>query len=117
MTDRFLLYVGHFDHNDKFASIHTDDRTTMAYPKVNKPLCEGVTLASAINFCGGDANRVSNWDVRVENGHIVFCELIDAKALEWVRELFRTESMDVIEGGTMRVVPISEIDSLVASLT
>jgi len=115
MAYRLFYFIGRFVHDSNFAAIQTDEKTRIARPKVKQPLDEADVRQSAIVSCGGDAGRVSDWDIKIENNQIVFCEFSDAKALAWVLELVRSKNLDVIEGGTMRVIPKSELNSLADS--
>lgn len=114
MSYRLLFFVGHFVHDGRFAAIQADERTRVALPQIRQPLDESDCRQSAVEFCDGDVDRVNNWDMKVENGQIAFCEFSDATAVAWILELARTKSLDVIEGGTMRVMPLSELSSIAA---
>lgn len=115
MSYRLFLFVGHFAHDGNFAAIQINKSANAALPKVNQPLDVRDVQRSAVEFCCGDARRVGNWDITIENNHITFCEFSDSKALAWILELARTRNVDVIEGGTMRVVPLTELSSMAAS--
>jgi hypothetical protein len=117
MSYRLLYFIGRFVHDGNFAAIQRDENLRASIPKPRQPLIEsdGDAQRSAIEFCDGDSSRVRKWDLKFEDNFITFCEFGDAKALAWILEFVRTRNLDFIEGGTMRVVPHSELGSLAAS--
>jgi hypothetical protein len=109
MAYRLQFFVGHFIHDGRFAIVQIDETSNLASLRVRQPLDECEMRTSAIGFCGGDARRVMDWDIYFKNDQMVFCEFSDPTALAWIRELMRTRHLDVIDGSTFRLVPLSDL--------
>lgn len=96
------FYVGYFvrlDQHPDYAEIQRNEDTRRWEPKTRRQLGVDQLKQAAIQFCGGDADLVGEWNVALTAKYVYFCEPFGPKAILWMREMLRTTDLDCIDGG------------------
>ena len=105
MTDRHVLFVGHFLHDGEYAEITVDANTGFARPCVTRK----VTREELKSTQGSDHISESDQGRILELGYLELdFATCDSHDIRFVSDLASQFSCDLLDG-TFRVVPLREI--------